>query len=208
MAVRQKYIDDNLLVSAKECFLEKGYLATMLRDVCQRAGVTTGALYKRYKGKEELFDAVVEPAVKKLNEVVGAATQQDVSEYTDEQLIRPWRLSGQGIRQWFDMLEEIRDGFILLVSSKSDGSRYSNFHHEWVQRMTEVDFVYIEEIKKRNLIRQDISKRELHVLLTCFWQLYYEPFIHGFSPEEIAGHCEYIRMLFDWEKILGIGRSE
>lgn len=78
MAVRQKYIDDKLLNSAKECFLEKGYLGTMLRNVCSKAGVTTGALYKRYKGKEELFDAVVEPAVCRLNKVVEKALNQDI----------------------------------------------------------------------------------------------------------------------------------
>ena len=204
MAVRQKHIDDKLLDSAKECFLEKGYLGTMLRDVCSKAGVTTGALYKRYKGKEELFDAVVEPAVCKLNEVVERSLNQDISSYTDEELIRPWSLSEQNVKHWFEMLEEVRDGFILLVSSKSDGSRYSNFHHEWVQKMTDVDFLYLEEMQKRNLMRQDMTHRELHVLLTCFWQLYYEPFIHGFTDEEIEKHCEYISMLFDWKKILGI----
>lgn len=207
MAVRQKHIDDQLLNSAKECFLEKGYLTTMLRDVCQKAGVTTGALYKRYKSKEELFDAVVEPAVQKLNDIVNSMENQDISRYSDEQLLKPWVLNEQNIQYWFTMLEEIKDGFILLVSNKSDGSRYANFHHEWVQKLTEIDFKYIEEMKKRDLMQRDISQRELHVLFTCFWQLYYEPFIHGFSQDEIQQHCEYIKILFDWNEILGIRNS-
>ena len=154
MAVRQKHIDDQLLNSAKECFLEKGYLATMLRDVCQKAGVTTGALYKRYKSKEELFDAVVEPAVQKLNDIVNRTVDQDVSKYSDEQLLKPWVLSEQNIQYWFTMLEEIKDGFVLLVSNKSDGSRYSNFHHDWVQKLTEIDLRNILTKPKNAIIKQ------------------------------------------------------
>ena len=43
-------IDPKLLESAKEEFLSKGFLEASLKTICDNAGVTTGALYKRYKG--------------------------------------------------------------------------------------------------------------------------------------------------------------
>lgn len=38
-----------------EMFLNKGYELASLSEICRAAGVTTGALYKRYDGKEALF---------------------------------------------------------------------------------------------------------------------------------------------------------
>ena len=41
-----------LLDSARKHFNEKGFLNAQLSDICRDAGVTTGAVYKRYKGKK------------------------------------------------------------------------------------------------------------------------------------------------------------
>ena len=49
--------------SAKEEFLSKSYEQVSLRDICSKAGVTTGALYNRFSNKEELFEALVAPTL-------------------------------------------------------------------------------------------------------------------------------------------------
>ena len=52
MSVPDKSIDPRLLSAAKAEFLAKGYKLSSLTDICKAAGVTTGALYKRYTGKD------------------------------------------------------------------------------------------------------------------------------------------------------------
>ena len=64
MAVPDHSIDPRILESARKEFLENGFEKASLKAICEGAGVTTGALYKRYKGKEDLFCAVVEQTVK------------------------------------------------------------------------------------------------------------------------------------------------
>ena len=70
MSVADRSIDPRIMESAKEEFLQKGFLDASLQVICKNAGVTTGALYKRFKGKEELFCALVESTVQDLEEVV------------------------------------------------------------------------------------------------------------------------------------------
>ena len=41
--------------TAEKMFIEKGYVATTLRDITAKAGVTTGAFYKHYGSKEEIL---------------------------------------------------------------------------------------------------------------------------------------------------------
>lgn len=55
-----------ILESAKDNFLHNGYQEASLKTICNQAGVTTGAFYHRFSGKEALYRAVVEPASKKL----------------------------------------------------------------------------------------------------------------------------------------------
>jgi AcrR family transcriptional regulator len=48
-----------LTKAALALFVERGYAATRLEDVAQRAGVSKGTLYLYFESKEELFKAVV-----------------------------------------------------------------------------------------------------------------------------------------------------
>ena len=52
-----------ILSAALTCFAERGFAATRLEDVAQRAGVTKGTLYLYFPNKEELFKAVVTQAL-------------------------------------------------------------------------------------------------------------------------------------------------
>ena len=70
MSVADRSIDPRIMESAKGEFLQKGFLDASLQVICKNAGVTTGALYKRFKGKEELFCALVESTVQDIEEVV------------------------------------------------------------------------------------------------------------------------------------------
>jgi AcrR family transcriptional regulator len=48
-----------LLAAALDLFVEKGYAATRVEEVAQRAGVSKGTLFLYFPSKEELFKAVV-----------------------------------------------------------------------------------------------------------------------------------------------------
>ena len=77
MAVRDTSIDPRLLESARKQFREKGFLDAQLSDICKDAGITTGAIYNRYKGKEELFEAVVKDTVESMNNILEEAKTVD-----------------------------------------------------------------------------------------------------------------------------------
>ena len=63
MAKADHSIDPRILESAKQEFLTLGFEKASLKRICEQAQVTTGALYKRYRGKDDLFCAVVEVTV-------------------------------------------------------------------------------------------------------------------------------------------------
>ena len=97
MSVPDTSIAPRILESAKEAFLERGYAGAQLKDICRRAGVTTGALYKRYQGKEDLFSALVQDAVRELDQAACTKEQQPPDQLTDRQLLQCWGHGG-GLR--------------------------------------------------------------------------------------------------------------
>jgi len=52
-----------ILDAALELFVEKGFAATRLEDIAQRAGVSKGTVYLYFDSKEELFKAVIRSGI-------------------------------------------------------------------------------------------------------------------------------------------------
>lgn len=62
-----------LLAAARELFAERGYAGAGREDIVERAGVTRGALYHHFAGKDALFQAVYEAIEQELSEAIVAA---------------------------------------------------------------------------------------------------------------------------------------
>lgn len=59
----------NIISAATEEFYEHGYEKASLRQICARAGVTTGAIYCFFKNKEDLLSNVMEPIFQVVNSI-------------------------------------------------------------------------------------------------------------------------------------------
>jgi AcrR family transcriptional regulator/protein-L-isoaspartate O-methyltransferase len=62
-----------LVAAARELFAERGYAGVGTEEIVQRAGVTRGALYHHFSGKQELFHAVYEHVERELTERIVSA---------------------------------------------------------------------------------------------------------------------------------------
>lgn len=203
MSTRDTTLDQPILESAKAEFLKCGFERASLKDIATNADVTTGAIYKRYKGKEELFCAVVEKCVSQLNVVFASKASADYSAFSDEALKKSWEMRPESMQWWFDLLLDFRDEYVLLLSC-SAGTKYETFAHDWVEIMTRETYRCYEEMFSRGLTSVVMSKKELHTLLSACWTTIYEPFIHGFSAEEIQQHCGFVCRMINWEKVFDI----
>ena len=203
MSVRDISIDPRLIQSARNEFMDRGFLKADLKTICDNAGVTTGAVYKRYKGKEELFGAVVKDCADILDSFVAVRTDMDFSGLTDEEVRNTWIMNEEALLDLFRTLWKIRGDFVLLLE-KSAGTVFENYGNEFALRMTDAYMEYYLEARKRGLAGIEISKVEMHVLCTSFWNAIYEPFVHKMTWKEIEEHCKVICRFFDWTKAFSI----
>lgn len=201
MSTPDKSIDPRLLASAQEEFIKNGFLKAELKTICENADITTGAVYKRYKGKEDLFCAVVGDIADALCSFVDRRSQIDFSALSDEQIYDSWTMTYDAMLPMFTMLYENRDTFSLLIS-KAAGTRYENFSHYYVTKLSYAYESFYDEAKKRGLAEAEVTREEFHVLISSFWTCMCEPFIHEMSWEQIQEHCRIVCRFFNWKDVI------
>ncbi len=76
-AERSAETTDELLASARRLFAERGYASTSLSDIVAEAGLTKGAVYHHFTGKQEVFRAVFEREHRALAATVADAAQRE-----------------------------------------------------------------------------------------------------------------------------------
>ena len=70
-----------LVRAARRLFARRGYVATSLDDICERAGVTKGALYHHFAGKEDLFCAAYDDLGEELVRFGAAAADPSADQW-------------------------------------------------------------------------------------------------------------------------------
>ena len=73
---------------AEHLFAERGFRGTSLRDVADAAGIRAPSLYNHFPAKEALYEAVLERALRPMQEMLEDFLAGGESAYSEEQLIR------------------------------------------------------------------------------------------------------------------------
>ena len=84
-AERREQTRQELLSAAEACFVTRGFHASSVEEVAERAGYTKGAVYSNFASKEDLFFAVYERRVEQvLTEVVPGLRQAGAERAFDQ----------------------------------------------------------------------------------------------------------------------------
>lgn len=202
MALPDKTIDQRILNAAKEEFLEKGYMKASLRQICADAGVTTGALYNRYAGKDELFQAIVSPFIEKLNAMCVQVEEQDTVFAGDADVEKIWQNPNESMPYLIDILYQNFDCFKLLICC-AEGSCYENFFEDFVKSGTTGTFRVMKIAYEKGIAKYLPEEDELHVLLTAYYAAIFEPIRHNYSKEKAIQYGETISRFFNWRDVFG-----
>lgn len=116
---------ERLLESAKGEFLEKGYMKASLRTICKNAGVTTGALYFFFQGKEDLLKELVEEPLEGLMAMIRQHFTEEMERGIGVVSLDTDRGDISAAKEIVRFLYRHYDIFLLLLT-KSQGSAYED----------------------------------------------------------------------------------
>ncbi len=186
---------EKLLESAKSEFLEKGYMKASLRKICADVGVTTGALYFFFEGKEDLFAAIVEPPLNALTEVLKQHFINDMSIISVPGFMEQYSLEDDKDHEILGVslvhhIYQNYDAFMLLLT-KAQGSRFENFVDEIVDL---IEKSYKEMADK--MVSQNPGYQVNEYMRHWFTHMNVDAFIHLLTHEpdeqKAVGHMKLI----------------
>lgn len=193
---------NKLIPAAREEFLEKGFQNASTRSIAARAGMTSGGLYRHFKDKEDMFAALVEPAL------------AEMKVWMNRHIDRGYEgaLSGDYGLMWqdteIDMVREViypnLDAFRLILCC-SQGTRYENFVDELVRDHQEIMIDVFEKLRAQGVAVKEISAEELHIIMSAYTTAMFEPIMHNYPLEKALHHLKTIEAFFmpGWHDLMG-----
>ena len=136
MTTRNHSLDDGIVQAAYAEFLAQGFQKASLHKIAENAGVTTGAIYTRYKNKDALFVSLLQNFLGDLEEIFVPAVQEYEKARqtgTTEALLHAIDFEE---RIYMKLLTEHYDECTLFFS-RSDGSSVEAMLNELMQHKTE-----------------------------------------------------------------------
>lgn len=120
---------EKLKKAALEEFYDNGYAKAGLRNICRKAGVTTGAMYFSFENKEALFRAILDPLVQSYEEILARCMQLELADSSEG--------SDIDVLMMQFVLKHRKEAIIIM--EKAQGSCYEGFRSR-IENMMEQSF--------------------------------------------------------------------
>ena len=210
---RDKLLSKNLiLTNAIIEFLDKCFELSSMRTIARQSGLTVGAIYRYFKSKEDLFEALVQPTLDELmkifmRELDDASNKQkytNIQEGYDMGLIE----SHTGILCFLDYLYDNFDDFTLLFK-RSQGTKFENIQDFFVDMEVKGSKMYIAEMEARGIMKNPFTDTELHIFCTMSITPIFEIIDHRYDYEEAVRILKLMSygQSWAWNKICLLGDS-
>lgn len=194
-----------ILQSAKQEFLEKGFLNASLRNIVKNAGVTTGAFYRYYDSKELLFAALVDEHAAYILDLFNH-TVDDFEELPgEEQTARMLDTSADCIQQMLDYVYDHFDAFKLLITC-AEGTAYADFVHQLVLREVDSTWKYMHTLESMGVEVEPLSQNLVHIIASGMFSGIFEVVIHDMPKEEAREYVSRYHRFYSagWSELLHI----
>lgn len=195
----------NILSAGKAEFLEKDFNSASLRNIVKTAGVTTGAFYGYFSGKEALFAALVEEHAKAIMNIFMSA-QESFEELSDEEKINHMGVESRtSLNEIVDYIYEHFDEFKLIIC-KSEGASYENFIHNMVEIEVEETYQFIDALRSQGKYVPNIEKAVCHMIVSGMFSGIFELIEHDMKKENAKKYVSEFQDFYiaGWSKILGL----
>ncbi len=195
---------ERIVEAAKKEFLEHGYADASLRRIADAAMIGVSGLYKHFANKEEMFEALVEPAVKGFYALYSA-----IEDEYFEDIGKPGEADKRdGQRKTIRVMEYMYDHYdeFILIITRSAGTRYENFTHEVAELEEEATLRYMDRLRQAGYTVKDIDRSEFHLLITAYMESVFVAVSHEFPRDKAMHYANTLEEFYQpaWKSWLGL----
>ena len=172
--------------------------------IAQKAGMTTGAIYRYFPDKNALFAALVGPTADEIKQHFEALAQFQLTMLEQNNKIEELAESSDSLLQVIDFIFSRFEVFDLLIN-RSAGSAWEHYIDSLIELDLASTQAYLEKMVQLKLLAQSPPPRHLAILVKQSYKQVLEIVASQMSREEAL---EYMQLLIPflyagWSTILG-----
>lgn len=194
----------DLLEAGKKEFLAHGFQGASLRDIAASLGVTTGAIYRYYTDKAELFSALVEKPARELEERYRAAQKEFADQPLQDQLTELPEVSAEN--SW--IMEFIYDNFdaFKLIVCCSAGTGYEHYLDTLVEIEANSGRALLERMEEAGQQIHQIDDALIHIVSSALFNGIFETVRHDMPRDKAFVYLNDLKEFYSagWFKLLGM----
>lgn len=198
---------EKIVKAAMAEFLSKGYEQASMKAVADAVGMTSAALYRHFANKQDMFSALVQPALSALTDWTGSHEEMSFAMLDSPDPSQLWDFDGalNDARMILDVAYLQPDAFRLLFFC-SAGTPYENYVHSTIEEATDQMMEFVSLCRRRGYPAKDLSRDEMHLLVTAYTTAMLEPLEHGCSRQDAEKYLRTICAFFTpgWRMITGL----
>ncbi len=140
-----------IVMSAKNEFFKNGIANASMREISKNAGTPVGNIYRYFKNKQDLVEAVLSPLLTKLNDY-------DFNSLNEESLLNGEAIS-KFLANWVDNIVELQSAYPTEMNIIVDDEQINlNYQKSLTQLITSIVFMIKSEATKDDETLQILSK--------------------------------------------------
>ena len=180
-----------LLESAKKEFLEKGFMGASLRTIAANAGVTTGAMYRHFKDKDDFFCVLVDPAIEVTIQTVSLADSAHHLDFGNPLSQEHFDVESKETNNFLNYIYDNFDIFTLLLT-KASGSTHEHFQEEICELYTKNCEQTFNWMYKNKISTKKIDKMTIHFIASTVINAFVEIITHKMSKKAAFQYIQNI----------------
>ena len=197
MAVKDHTLDPLITQAAREEFLAHGFQKASLHKIADRAGITTGALYTRYKNKDALFFSLVEPVLKEM-----AVKAEPIRTLYGRVRVAPsadalFHAIQQEEQFYLDLLFDRYEDCILLFCKSGGSSLEKQIQQMMAQKSAETISFF------KSIARQELDYDGIELIMSQQFYYYQQILQRGYSREKAVSCMKTVELFLEsgWKTI-------
>lgn len=194
-----------IIECAKKEFLKRGFIKAQVVEIAKSAKITTGAIYRHFKDKEDLFLSLVREVydyTMTTLEYVEAYEPDAMSVMLSEASVKD---SFYETMKYVDYMYSHFEEFQLLLKC-SQGSCMEDFIEEITKRYSKKNSDFIEALYKEKIIDKKPDDLEIHIITKSFITALCECVLQNIPYDNVKSYIWDIVTFhhYGWYGVLGL----
>lgn len=198
---------EKIVEAAMREFQEKGFEQASMKAVADAVGMTSAALYRHFAGKQDMFAALVQPAVDAMTawREKHIASSYDILEQDSSEMMWDFNNEYNDARVILDVMYQQPEAFRLLICCAA-GTPYENCVHDLIEQSTDEMMRFLQSCKVRGIAVREVQRDEMHMLVSAYSAALLQPIEHGYDRADAERYLKTIVDFFTpgWRMITGL----